>query len=200
MLNITSRISFSKDAKRRIKKFYKKNKGGLDSSSWANISKNVKNEISRKLFAKDGYKCIYCERYLIALSPEIDHFAHKAAYPQFTFTTVNFFYSCGFCNSTSRKGQKSTILSLHQYYNRCIFNIIHPYYDDPNNEIKFQDADRIKLDWDNCTIKGKATIDFFHYNDTIMTMIRSRDLGIDRLNPLLSSDERKLIQESIAYK
>lgn len=200
MFKINTRISLSNSSKSKIKKHYRQNQGTFKNDSWKKIDKTVKNEISKKLFANQGFKCVYCERYLIGLDPEIDHFVHKAIYPQFTFTTVNLFYSCGFCNSSSRKGQKPTILNLHRYYHQCTFQIIHPFYDDPGQEIKFQDADRILLDWHNCSIKGRATIEFFGYDDDIMVMIRSRQLIYERLNPLLSSEEKKLIQQSIAYK
>lgn len=200
MLKINTRISLSHLSKGKIRKLVKKNGNVLDEDSWTKINKSIKNELSKKLFANQGFKCVYCERYLVGLSPQIDHFAHKALYPQFTFTTINLFYSCDFCNSSSRKGQKPTIQNLHTYYNSCDFKIVHPYFDDPDTEIKFQDADKIFFDWSNCTQKGKDTIEFFEFNDSIMTSIRSRTLTYERLQPILTVEERQLIQDSISYK
>lgn len=200
MLNIKTRISLSRDSKKRIKNFLKKRGGVLNGDSWSLVSKNVKNDISGKLLYNQSFKCTYCERYLIALTHQIDHFAHKAAYPQFTFSTTNLFYSCGFCNSSGIKGQKSTIHVLNHRYDLTTFNIVHPYYDNPDNEMVFRDADRIFFDFMSCTAKGLATIIFFSYDQLPMTTIRSRDLMYQRLNPLLINEERRLIQEAIAYK
>ncbi|MAT59766.1 MAG: TIGR02646 family protein [Ignavibacteriae bacterium] len=200
MLNITRRFSLSKKSKAIIKKHKIKNGGILKIQSWDKISKKVKNEISKKLFSINGFKCTYCERDLVGLTPGIDHLANKAAYPEFTFVPVNLFYSCNYCNSSSVKGQKETINKLSPFYSHCDFKIVHPYYDNPDSEIFYQDIDRIFIDYARCTQKGKNTIDFFNLSSYIMTNIRSRQLILERLNPLLPSDEKKLINETIAYK
>lgn len=200
MLNVVYRISLSKKSKRIIRKLKKKNNYKLNQDSWSKVDRKVKNEISKKLFAMNGFKCTYCERYLIGLGPQIDHFSHKASTPQFTFIPVNLFYSCSYCNSSAVKGQKTTINHLVNYYNNCTFTIVHPYYDNPDDEIFYRDEDRVFIDWNNCTQKGKNTIAFFEYDLEIMTNIRARTLVYERLNPLLSDDEKKLIQKSIAYK
>ena len=49
-------------------------------------------------------------------------------------------------------------------------------------------------------MKGKRTILFFKYHETFMTIIRARQLQLERLNPLTTEDQRKLIQQAIAYK
>jgi hypothetical protein len=38
--------------------------------------------------------------------------------------------ACQFCNSSSKKGSRDTIVNKRQYYDQCVFNIVHPYYDD----------------------------------------------------------------------
>jgi uncharacterized protein (TIGR02646 family) len=172
----------------------------FNSKSWSLIHKSVKNEISTKIFDNHGFKCIYCERDLIGLGNEMDHFAHKGDYPKFTFIPENIFYSCKFCNSTSRKGQKNTVKNENSLYNRCDFLIVHPFFDNPDNEIKFLDDDRIFFDRPNCSKLGRDTIDFFRWDDLVYTTIRSRTLINERLNPLTSTDEKILIQEAITYK
>jgi uncharacterized protein (TIGR02646 family) len=178
----------------------KKRQRGLNQTSWGRIQKSVKNEISKKLFANQGLKCVYCERYLIGLGHEIDHFAHKADYSNFTFTPVNLFYSCKLCNSPERKGQKNTISNYVAQYQKCTFSIVHPYYHDPNIEIKYTDMDRIYFDRTKCSDIGNATIEFFGWDDLLYSTIRSRTLIYERLNPLTTERERKLIQLSISYK
>lgn len=200
MLNITSRITLTKKTKKSIKQYLKQNHGVLDATTWSKINRRIKNEISKRLFANQGYKCVYCSRYLTGLGPEIDHFANKATYPQFTFTLVNLFYSCNFCNSPEIKGSKPTIDNINPHYNLCTFKIIHPYYDNFENEVQYQDADKIYFDLNNCTQKAKDTISFFHFDELFMTSIKSRNLLYERLNPLTSDQEKELIMKSISYR
>jgi uncharacterized protein (TIGR02646 family) len=200
MLNIANRISLSKRAKRAIRNHWKESGGVLDSKSWAKIPNPVKSEISEKLLHNQALKCAYCERYLYAKRPEIDHFAHKGMFPRFSFNPTNLFYSCNHCNSSGMKGQKNTVAISHDRYHLVTFKIVHPYRDNPEDHIRFRDHDRIDLDVANCTYKGKRTIVFFKYHEILMTMIRSRDLMLDRLRPLSTGQEAELIQECITYR
>ena len=200
MLNIQTRISLSKKSKRIINKFWKSKAGAIQANSWKKISKKVKNELSKKILINQDFKCAYCERHLYALTPEIDHFAHKAQYARFSFNPTNLFYACGFCNSSLIKGQKNTIANLNNRYDQCEFRIVHPLRNDPNTHISFQDNDRVILDISNCTYLGKRTIIFFKYHKATMTKIRSRDLILQRRYPLSTKDQKELINECIAYK
>ncbi len=123
MLNITTRISLSRASKSFIRALRSRQHGSFTQASWKMIRKSVKNEISGKLFANQGLKCVYCERNLIGMGHEIDHFAHKADYSEFTFISVNLFYSCKLCNSSERKGQKKTIDVIDPHYNKCTFRL-----------------------------------------------------------------------------
>lgn len=198
MLNINRRISISRVNKNRIKTHVRLI--NLNKGSWHQISKKVKNEISKRLFFNQGFYCVYCERELTGLNPQIDHFANKSDFPQFTFTSTNLFYSCSYCNSSGVKGSKSTINNLHERYDLCEFSIVHPYNDNVDNEIIFQDADKLFYDIDECTIKGRETIDFFDFGGIMMTNIRTKKLLFERKFPLLTDDEKKLIRAAVAYK
>lgn len=201
MLNITNRYSLSKKSKKTIKKFKRKNGGVFDGSSWKKISKRVKNDISKKLLYFHGPRCVYCERLLLATGNQIDHFAHKAQYSQFTFESINLFYSCTFCNSSDRKGQKNTVNSpVNNRYDLCNFNIVHPYLHNPDNEIYYQDADKIFYDKLSCSPLGLTTIDFFKWDDVLMTMFRATELRNQRLYPISTIQEKILITQIIAYK
>lgn len=200
MLNIQTRISLSSKSKKIVNKFWKKRKGNLDADSWSKIPKKVKNELSKKLLANQNFKCVFCERYLYALTPEIDHFAHKARYSRFSFNPTNLFYACGFCNSAKIKGQNNTIGVYNDRYDQCQFRIVHPLLHDPDHHIAYQDGDRIILDPANCTYLGKRTIVFLKYHKSTMTKIRTRDLILQRKYPLTTEDQRELINECIAYK
>jgi uncharacterized protein (TIGR02646 family) len=199
MLNVTQRISLSKKSKRLIRKLIKK-ENGLKSTSWNNIEKSVKHEISKKLLEKHGPRCIYCERYFLAEKNEIDHLAHKGNYYQYTFITTNLFYACNYCNSMI-KNQRNTIVGLpNKNYKLNKFYIVHPYFNNPSNELKYQDGDRIYFDWVNCSDLGKSTIKFWGWDGFIYTNLRAKIILQERLNPLTSEEEKLLIQEIIAYK
>jgi uncharacterized protein (TIGR02646 family) len=200
MLNITTRISFTKRSKRKINKFWKDKKGSLNTDSWSSIHRSVKNEVSYKLLFNQDFKCVYCERYLINLGHEIDHFAHKAVNSRFSFNPTNLFYACRACNSPARKGSYNIVMTYNNKYNDCEFCIIHPYFHNPDIEILFTDPDRVTFDWNNCSNRGKGTIVFFGFDDYTYTNIRSRQLVFERLNPLTPHDEFFLIQEAIAYR
>lgn len=200
MLNITTRISLTRRSRARIRELKARQHDNFTQAAWGLIHREVKHEISAKLFNNQGLKCVYCERYLIGLGHEIDHFAHKGEYPQFTFVPINLFYSCKLCNSSERKGQKSTIDNLDDQYNLCTFSIVHPFINNPDIEILYTDEDRVYFDRVNCSQLGRDTIDFFNWGDLIYTNIRSRILTYERLNPLTSVAERELIHASLAYR
>lgn len=199
MLNINTRISFSKKSKKSIREFKKLNKG-FDVNSWSKISRKVKNEISKKLLYNQNLQCAYCQRYLYTESHQIDHFAPKKLNPEFSFIPNNLFYSCGFCNSASIKGSKPTVLLLHNQYNLTTFSIVHPYVDDVDLEIVYSDVDRITFDMAACTPKGLNTISFFKFDELPMTMFRSKKLLYERQNPLTTNEQKALIAKCIAYK
>lgn len=200
MLNLISRISLSKGAKDYIRKYWQQRKGILDGNSWGAVNAKVKNEISKKSLFNQRYKCVYCQRYLYGQSPELDHFANKADYPRFSFNPINLFYSCHFCNSPDRKGELNTILLYNNRYDQCMFSILHPYLDDIDNELIYQDDDKIMFDWVACSQTARNTIVALMLDDVMMTTIRSRDLRNQRLAPLTMKDENELIQLSIAYR
>ena len=168
--------------------------------TWTHIPNFVKNDLSRKLLWNKLYKCAYCERYLIGLSPEIDHFVHKGTFVQFTFNATNVFYSCRECNSSSRKGQKPTISNNPDRYDRCDFIVIHPFIHNVETEIIYSDPDRIDFDIVASTPLGRDTIAFFRFDDYEMTNIRSRQLMFERRCPLEDWKLKKLILEAVAYR
>lgn len=200
MLDLPNRISLSKKSKRTLKQFLKSNPI-LNSSSWGNLPRNVKNDISKKLLFNQRMRCVYCERQLLGLKHEIDHFANKGHYPQFSFNVLNLFYSCGYCNSTDQKGQKHTVSVLNAQYNLCTFLIVHPIFNRASVEISYSDPDRVFFDMARSTPLGNATIAFFSWHTNVVySSIRSRVLIFERLNPLTKAEEMALIRAAVAYK
>lgn len=48
--------------------------------------------------------------------------------------------SCQFCNSSSKKGMRDTIELKNAYYNKCIFKIVHPYFDNVDHYFESEGA------------------------------------------------------------
>lgn len=79
------------------------------------------------------------------------------------FNSDNLFAACEFCNRRL-KGQKNTIKIYNPIYSKCIFTIVHPYYDIPDHYIEFlpsKDNPVRALPSANDNGKGKSTIEMF---------------------------------------
>lgn len=102
-----------------------------------NMMKEVRRSITEQLDLIQNKKCCYCGLQLWETGRgEIDHIAPKAsrqkAYPEFTFEKLNLALSCEYCNGSSKKFEKDTILRYNSTYQNCKFKIVHPYLDNPN--------------------------------------------------------------------
>lgn len=165
-----------------------------------NATKNLKNRLSKHLLSIQYFKCAYCEKYLINEKKEIDHFGPKATNPRYMFEPLNLIYSCSNCNGTDKKGQKETLTSSNSDYSQCTFKILHPYLDNVDENIVYQDADKVYFDYRNCTPIGLQTIIFFKFHKKEMTYFRSKILVFQRKNPIASDEIKQLIAETSAYK
>lgn len=111
-------------------------------------------------------RCAYCERILSKGDVYIDHVAPKAKHRRFTYEPLNLVVSCSSCNSSTLKGTKETIKGAENpIYSSNNFKIVHPFLDDPDNHIFYQDSQRTILDMSKCTKKGKETIKMFEWNN-----------------------------------
>lgn len=163
-------------------------------------TKEIKRAISIQLHTYQKFRCVYCEKRLINETKEIDHIAPKHLNPEYTFTPINLAYSCGLCNSSSKKGQKPIITGINSNYSNQDFYIVHPYLDDFRSEIVYQDSDGIYLDLPNCSKKGLNTIEMFDFDSLEMIMFRAGRLISERNNPISDRDLKELIQKAVSYK
>ncbi|HEY5125599.1 MAG TPA: HNH endonuclease [Ignavibacteria bacterium] len=181
------------------RKYYDDNK----KTTWddgSNETKDLKSKISYLLHLNQGFKCAYCERYLIAEDKEMDHIDSKKHNKNDIYTCINIVYSCGYCNSSARKGQNSIVNLRNVNYKLNSFIILHPYLDNPEEHIIFQDEDQLYLDLPRCTEKGKETIKIFHFNDDEMNIFRASTLKTQRENPIANHQLSILIKKAVAYK
>lgn len=111
-------------------------------------------------------RCAYCERILSKGDVTIDHIAPKTEHWRFTYEPLNLVVSCKACNSPTLKASKETIDGEENPdYPLNAFIIVHPFLDEPDQHIFFQDSERTILDMPRCTKQGKATIEMFDWDN-----------------------------------
>ena len=199
MLNLSNTVTFSQEEENHIQAIYATGLSGPE--MWKKNdekTKAIKHKISEFTLSNQEGRCVYCESLLRKGESAIEHFAPKKAHREFTFHPMNLFSACGCCNSTSVKGEKDTITSnpVSLQYEDNDFSIVHPLLDNPDDHIKFIDADRTIFDLAVCTQKGLDTIAFFDWN--------SYTSRIDRVNKAATKhiplDLIRLIQDISTYK
>lgn len=166
MLNLSNPVRYTDEEQAFIDAILKPlGKDGWDSGR--KEAKNIKNHISTETIIAQGGRCAYCERILTKGEVAIEHIAHKGLYGEFTYEPFNLVSSCTCCNSPSNKGQKNTLAGLidRENYANNKFAIVHPYFDTPEEHLKYIDAEHTVFDWNNCSEKGKETIRLFNWNE-----------------------------------
>lgn len=141
----------------------------LGKDSWANTepeTKKIKHHISEHTIIAQGGRCAYCEKVLAKGDVDIEHIAPKTHYGNFTYEPYNLVSSCTCCNAPVNKGQKKTIVDpVKAAYDQNSFSIVHSYFDNPDDHIKYKDAERTIIDINKCTNIGKATIELFNWDE-----------------------------------
>jgi uncharacterized protein (TIGR02646 family) len=114
--------------------------GALPGKQWGSRTRRdeLKAHIKSELEAHQGKYCAYCGLPLYRTSaPQIDHIAPKDTYPAFIFEPKNLALACSLCNGFTKKSNYNTIALLGTSYSACTFEIVHPYFDDPNIHYTF---------------------------------------------------------------
>jgi len=156
--------------------------------------KGIKAHIHHELNTLQNNECAYCGLTMWEVTQaQIEHIAPKGSektffYPQFTFEAANLVLACSLCNGSSMKGTFRTISMLHADYNKCEFNIVHPYFDEPNDHYFWADSEYKTIIGDK-TSKGKQSIKIFELNSTIRTEARAKQfiLGTEKNQELLNN-------------
>lgn len=160
--------------------------GKLPGKKWGSRIRRdeIKTHIRTELEDNQGPHCAFCGLSLYRTSaPEIDHIAPKGLYPEYMFEAKNLALACSLCNGFTKKGEHNTIDVIGASYNQCTFNIVHPYFDDPNIHYTFLDfnghACLIQLN----TPKAINSNSIFHLNSPEMTEERYKE-ALNAANPL----------------
>ncbi len=180
-------------------------KGCSDKQRIANIKSNlsvltnlnvtkIKESIKAHLLGEvqQNGKCYYCEGTFTLPKgvgdPEIDHFAHKAKYNKFTFTSNNLVLACHQCNSFSKKGYNDTVYEYDENYMSCKFTIIHPYFDNKSEHMIFDHDVKIWL-IKNDSKKAMETIRMFKLNEvsSVIDIPRQKESTKNEYSDLIDS-------------
>lgn len=196
MLKLDNPVSFTVDEQNHISNVLMP----LGKKGWSKSdrkTKNIKHKISTHTLQNQGCRCAYCERILEKGGVQIEHIAPKDSNESFCYEPYNLVSSCGICNAIANKGAKDTILppKNNNYVNNN-FKIVHPYFDDPDTHIKYQDPEKTVFDKALCTPKGLGTIDFFNW-DTLNAYIARTIIASSRSIPI---NVAQLILEISLYK
>lgn len=195
----TTVIEYNLDQKKYLDELKPYQGGEWDDGS--NIMKDIKTYIRTKLDAYQEGCCAYCGlNYRVISGSEIEHIAPKGGkkrqfHPQFAFTPLNLVLACHYCNSKGQKGEKETIVSLNLDYEKCAFNIVHPYLDEPSEHYEWA-AENIKIIIRYKTEKGKFSVDLFKLDDEAHNTARAKEYLYEQLK----IDNPEQLNAVLSYK
>lgn len=138
-----------------------------------------KSILKTQLFSIQSNECAYCGLTLnVTGRSEIEHIAPKGGaiqpkYVAFTFTPTNLVLACNFCNSPQKKGKKDTVEKYDAIYAKCEFNIVHPYYDEPDLNYSWV-KNEAKVIISGITPKGLKSIEIFSLDSPQHTEARAK--------------------------
>lgn len=196
MLKLNNPVTFSVDEQTHITNVLKP----MGKDGWSKHdaeTNNIKHKISEHTLQIQNCRCAYCERILEKGGVQIEHIAPKSLHGEFCYEPYNLVSSCGICNATVNKGTQDTIRPpKNAIYQNNQFKIVHPYFDDPDMHIKYQDQAKTIFDKTLSTPKGIATINFFDW-DTLNAYIARITIAASKSIPL---NIAQLISEISVYK
>lgn len=174
---------------------------------WDNTEQEIKDFkalVRHDLLKAQNNCCAYCGLPFDETGKiEIEHFAPKGGakrpkHVEFTFEVENLYLSCNLCNSPIKKGVKDTIsVKDPNKYKNCIFNIVHPRYDNPNDHYEWlKTIEAIFIQ--KKSVKGKESIRLFKLDSTAHTEARARIEMRNRFS-YISADKQALIKQILGY-
>jgi len=150
--------------------------------------------------------CSYCGLKLGGTSNgEIEHIAPKASFrhPEFTFIPKNLTLACHLCNGFSKKGTKDTVSKKNNVYAKCEFDIVHPYFDNPNDHFEWTDNQiELLIQVKNNSTKGTNSIKLFKLDSPLMNELRAQQIRFEefKISNTISQQDEDLINTILNYK
>jgi uncharacterized protein (TIGR02646 family) len=142
----------------------------------------LKTKIKVSLDELQGDNCCFCGLSLYETSGAyIEHIAPKAQHPQFMFNVFNLALACSYCNGFEKKSTHDTISTLNANYNNCEFNIVHPYFDNPDDHFSVADYDAGGLILNYDSPQAIQSRDLFDLAGTNQTSARGKQFMHEEL-------------------
>ncbi len=167
------------------------------------VMKGIKYKIKCKLWQLQNGLCVYCMSTINptqkegVFSNDVDcndtidalpydgdreHIAPKSVDPEYMFLPINLALSCKTCNTI--KNGLPVIEQKEDEYCDCVFSIVHPYLNNINEHITFDDEVLIESQ----TPEGENTIKVFGLNNIFYTKMRAEKIMV-RVN---TTSERRM--------
>ena len=152
---------------------------------------DLKNKILKFLEKEQDNRCVYCEMALARKGKHIEHFVARETIKEYAFEPMNLFLSCPSCNSRAIKKDKGIIVEPgnNKVYEMNVFLVVHPYFHDPDDHIKYTDERRVIFKESACTTLGLNTIKVFKWNEKAAIK--------DRAEAFISRQYAKEIQDIV---
>lgn len=202
---LTSKPALPTKLRRRINRL-KPATGSIWNTKKEDI-KRFKRLLKEQLKKIQHNKCSFCGLKLDETSAsQIEHFAPKGGdnrirHPEFTFTILNLTLACSLCNGFNKKGNLDTVITKSRSYQRCVFNIVHPYLDDPSDHYSWSDEDGLEgILISEKTSKGKNSIKVFNLDSSEMTEARTKDTLLKGHQLKLSSGKQEQVAKASTYR
>lgn len=195
MLNLIKTLTLSSKQQKIINDF-----GALTKEHWMRNQTSLRKKITSGLKVLQDNKCVYCGCKILE-TPDVEHIAHKAKYPQFIFTPENLALSCKTCNQMF-KGDTDVVKTIDMDYMKCKFLIVHPYIDDVDHY--FDTSKIIILKKSGLTPdeneKADYTINVLHWDDENFRNRRGREITSELYcTEHVTSLDQELIRNTLQF-
>ena len=177
---------------------------GEKSGRWdsrANRVVRFKSEIMTQGLQMQGSRCVWCT---LEVSEEghrtahRDHIAPKGTYGQWTFLPDNLAIACEYCNGFEVKGELDTVSVAGAEYSNSEFHIVHPYFDNTEDHIRFVDRDvGFPVVVEGLSDEGLWTIDKMRLDSTQLTKERAKDFLFARDTEALPNGYSDVLKKAV---
>lgn len=170
-------------------------------SSKAGCVTDFKSEIMAQGLAMQNFQCVWCTLGIAEVGHRTahrDHIAPKGTYQQWTFEPENLAIACEYCNGFKVKGELDTVAVCAENYADSEFFIVHPYFDDTSEHVRFVDNEAgHPILIEGLTERGVWTIDEMKLASTHMTKQRAQEFIFARESEALAANDLDLLKRAV---
>jgi hypothetical protein len=160
-----------------------------------------KEEFAEWAIANQHRRCAYCCLPVGVIDERrphsLDHIAPKGDrfYPQFTFERFNIVVACSACNERL-KNRSDTVSVIAANYAQCVFNIVHPYFDNVDDHINgsyLGGASEVSVP-QALSSRGAKTVELFALDDPGYLKVANKEAVAIQLDHAQSALPKPLLQ------